>query len=159
MHPGADMGRLYGSWDATMTDDQYLGLEEWPRDIRYYNCRSRRAFSNAEGERKGEPYLGIKVPRMPAIAWKALEYMKSRHDPRVRDLGRELRDWYKNVSWIANTLLRGHIKTQHQRKLLWRESDGLSVRWSSLCQAVWSDRHYTMCDLWLEMSKDKEYRG
>ncbi|MDP7560073.1 MAG: hypothetical protein QF745_05990, partial [Planctomycetota bacterium] len=54
LHPGADMKRLYGSWDATMTDDQYLGLEEWPRDIRYYNCRSRRAFSNAEGERKGE---------------------------------------------------------------------------------------------------------
>jgi hypothetical protein len=37
MHPGADIKRLYGGWDATMTDDQYLGLEEWPRDIRYYN--------------------------------------------------------------------------------------------------------------------------
>jgi len=47
------------------------------------------------------------------------------------------------VSWIANTLLRGHIKTRHQSELLWRESDGPSVRWSSLCQAVWSDRHYT----------------
>ncbi len=34
MHPGADMERLYGSWDAIMTDDQYLGLEEWPRDVR-----------------------------------------------------------------------------------------------------------------------------
>ena len=114
MHPGADMKRLHGGWDSTMTDDQYLGLEEWPRDVRYYNCRSRRAFS-----KDGEPYLGVKVPRMPSIAWKAHDYMRSRHDPRLRDLGRELRDWYKNVSWIANALLRGHIKTRHQRELLW----------------------------------------
>ena len=114
------MERLDGSWDATMTDDQYLGLEEWPRDIRYYNCRSRRAFSNAEGERKGEPYLGIKVPRMPALGRKVLDYMKSKHD----HLHKGLKDWYKNVSWIANTLLRGHIKTRKQRHLLWRESDG-----------------------------------
>ena len=81
MHPDAEFARLYGAWDPTMTDDQYFGLEEWPRDVRYYNCRSQKAFSNADGERKGEPYLGVKIPRMPALAWKAFDYMKSRHDP------------------------------------------------------------------------------
>jgi hypothetical protein len=140
MHPDADFARLYGAWAPTMTDAQYFGLEHWPRDVRYYNCRSQKAFSNADGERKGEPFLGVKVPRMPSLAWKALDYMKSRHDPRLRDLSRELKDWYKNVSWIATTLLRGHIKTRKQRELLWRESDGLSVRWSGLCNAIWSDQ-------------------
>ncbi len=125
-----------------MTDDQYFGLEEWPRDVRYYNCRSQKAFSNADGERKGEPFLGVNIPRMPALAWKAFDYMKSRHDPRMRDLSKELKDWYRNVSWIATTLLRGHVRTQKQRNLLWREADGLSVRWSGLCNAIRCDRYY-----------------
>jgi hypothetical protein len=102
----SDFTRFCGDWDPTMTDDQYFGLEEWAIDVRFYNCRSNKAFSGVEGEKKGEPYLGLKIPKMPSLAWKAFDFMKSYHDPRMRGLDRQLKDWYKNVSWIATCLLR-----------------------------------------------------
>ncbi len=129
---------LFGRWDGTMSHEQYLGLEEWLRDVRYYNCRSRKVFSKKDGE----PYIGTPVPRMPSLAWKVLDYLRSKHDVRFRDLDKWIQNWYNNISRIANQLLRGHIRTQKQRQLLWRESDGLSVRWSCLCEAIWIDKYY-----------------
>ena len=79
---------------------------------------------------------------MPSIAWMAFDYMKSYHDPRMRGLNRQLKDWCKSVSQIATTLLRGHVRTQKQRELLWREADGLSVRWGKLCDAIRCDKQY-----------------
>ncbi len=77
---------------------------------------------------------------MPSLAWKILEYMSSSHDPRYRKIDYYLQKWYKNVSRVANKLLRGH--GWQQERILWRESDGLSVRWSALCEAVQKDRYY-----------------
>ena len=121
---------FHGNWDVKMTHEQYLGLEERLKDCRYVNCRSRRAFSAKDGE----PYPGTCMPYMPSLAWKILEYMSSSHDPRYRKIDYYLQKWYKNVSRIANKLLRGH--GWQQERILWRESDGLSVRWSALCEAI-----------------------
>ncbi|MDP7560363.1 MAG: hypothetical protein QF745_07460, partial [Planctomycetota bacterium] len=133
---------FHGGWDPTMTDDQYFGLEEWAFDVRFYNCRSNKAFCGIRGKRLGEPYLGLRIPGMPSIAWMAFDFMKSYHDPRMRGLKPYLKDWCKNISWIATTLLRGHVRSQKQRELLWREADGMSVRWGKLCDAIRCDKHY-----------------
>ena len=101
---GASYEVFQGSWDIKMTHEQYLGLAEWMKDCRYFNCRSRCVFS----KKNGEPYIGICMPNMPSIAWKILEYMTSSHDQRYRYLGKHLQEWYKNVSRIGNKLLRGH---------------------------------------------------
>ncbi len=80
------------------------------------------------------------MPWMPSLAWKVVDYMSSSHDRRFRDLDYYLREWYKNISRIANKLLRGH--GWQQGKILIRQSDGLSVRWSALCEAISRDRYY-----------------
>jgi hypothetical protein len=138
----AEFTVFHGDWDPTMTDDQYFGLEEWAFDVRFYNCRSNKAFCGIRGKRLGEPYLGLRVPGMPSIAWMAFDFMKSYHDPRMRGLKPYLKDWCKNISWIATTLLRGHVRSKRQRELLWREPDGMSVRWGKLCDAIRCDKHY-----------------
>ena len=131
----ADFAVFHGEWDAKPTHDQYHGVAERRKDCRYYNCRSRRAFSAVDGE----PYPGVRMPWMTSVAWKIIDSMTSSQDRRFRDLDYHLREWYKNISRIANNLLRGH---GWQQKQFIRHSDGLSVRWGALRNAIARDNHY-----------------
>ena len=67
------------------------------------------------------------------------EHMSSSSDKRFKDLDYHIKEWYRTVSRIATKLLRGH---GYQQKYLRRESDGLSARWSALCNAIQHDHHY-----------------
>ena len=76
---------------------------------------------------------------MAMICWKMREHMSSSSDKRFKDLDYHIKEWYRTVSRIATKLLRGH---GYQQKYLRRESDGLSARWSALCNAIQHDHHY-----------------
>ena len=100
----ADFAGFRGGWERDPTFDEYHGFGQWNFDPRFYNGRSRLAFSAIDGG----PLFGTRMPGMAWICWKLSDYMGSSNDKRYRELKPHLRDWYWNAPKIATKLLRGH---------------------------------------------------